>query len=96
MSEDKKQTTTQTPPRQETPGGERSAAPPREEFPEGWSPWREWDLPESVRDWEPEERESPRRSDQRRRSGTGFGWMPDACRPVEERGQRNQQDWEAI
>ena len=70
MSEDKKQTTTQTPPRQEAPGGERSAAPPREEFPEGWSPWREWDLPESVRDWEIEERESPRRSDQRRRSGT--------------------------
>ena len=32
---------------------------------------------------------------QRRRSGSGFGWVPDACRPVEERGQRNQQDWEA-
>lgn len=33
---------------------------------------------------------------QRRRSGTGFGWMPDSCRPVEEQGQRNQQDWEAV
>lgn len=33
---------------------------------------------------------------QRRRSGNGFGWMPDSCRPPEERGQRSQQDWEAI
>ena len=60
MSEDKKQSTTQAPPRQEAP------APGRDGFPEGWSPWREWDLPESVRDWEPEPRES-RRSAQRGR-----------------------------
>ena len=69
MSEDKKQTTTQAPPRRED--RERSAPPPREEFPEGWSPWREWDLPESVRDWEAEEREEPRRPAQRRRASTG-------------------------
>ena len=32
----------------------------------------------------------------RRTSGNGFGWVPDACRPPEEQGQRNQQEWEAI
>jgi len=31
----------------------------------------------------------------RMRSGNGFGWVPDACRPPEER-QRNQQEWEAV
>ena len=32
----------------------------------------------------------------RRRSGNGFGWVPDSCRSPEEQGQRNQGDWEAI
>lgn len=33
---------------------------------------------------------------QRRRSGIGSGWVPDSCRPSEEQGQRNQQEWETI
>ena len=40
----------QAPPRQDgKPKPE--AAGEREDFPEGWSPWREWDLPPSIRDW---------------------------------------------
>lgn len=31
----------------------------------------------------------------RRRSGSGFGWVPDSCRPEPERW-RSQQNWEAI
>ena len=31
----------------------------------------------------------------RRRSGNGFGWVPESCRPESERGQ-GQQNWEAI
>jgi len=45
MSEDMKKTTVSPP---------KSG---REDFPEGWSPWREWDLPPSIREWEPEERD---------------------------------------
>lgn len=33
---------------------------------------------------------------QRRRSGIGSSWVPDSCRPSEEQGQRNQQEWETI
>lgn len=33
---------------------------------------------------------------QRRRTGIGLAWTPDACRPPEEQGQRSQQDWEAV
>ena len=69
MSEDKKRSTTQAPPRQEEAGRQPESAPAREEFPEGWSPWRELDLPASIRDWEPEEREEGR-SAQRRRSAS--------------------------
>lgn len=32
----------------------------------------------------------------RRTSGNGFAWVPGSCRPIEEQGQRNQQDWEAV
>ena len=66
MSEDRKKTAAQAPPRQDgKPKPE--AAGEREDFPEGWSPWREWDLPPSIRDWEPEEggRERPERSERR-------------------------------
>ena len=67
MSEDTKRTTTQAPPRQsgvrEKP---QEPAGDREEFPQGWSPWREWDLPPSVRDWTPEDRGPERQSSQRR------------------------------
>ena len=70
MSEDKKQSTTKAPPRREDPESRADPSPRREDFPEGWSPWREWGLPESIRDWEPEEREpSERRSAQRARNG---------------------------
>lgn len=67
MSEDKKRFA--APPRESgTAEGGRASASRREEFPEGWSPWREWDLPPSVRDWEPEERDagSPERRASRR------------------------------
>ena len=58
MSEDKRRSTTQSPPRGDaTPGGKPESTGGREGFPEGWSPWREWDLPPSIRDWEPEERD---------------------------------------
>ena len=67
MSEDKKRSTTQAPPRREgPPGSRRETGGERESFPEGWSPWREWDLPPSVRDWEPEGRERPERRSSRR------------------------------
>ncbi len=62
MSEDRKKTA--TPPRQEK---KSEAAKEREDFSEGWSPWREWDLPPSIRDWEPEEGKPERRE---RRSGS--------------------------
>ena len=54
MSEDRKKTTVQAPPPQ---GGrpKPETAGEREDFPEGWSPWKDWDLPPSIRDWEPEE-----------------------------------------
>ena len=77
MSEDMKKTTTQTPPRRR--GGQAPEPSPKPEdgggqdaFPQGWSPWRDWepnlDLPPSIRDWEPEERE--RRPGRRRGSSS--------------------------
>ena len=63
MSEDTKKTSTQTPPRQDRRRDHSGAAQPasaaQEEFPQGWSPWRDWDLdlPPSIRDWEPEDRD---------------------------------------
>ena len=69
MSEDKKRSTTQAPPRRDgTAEGRREAAGGREDFPEGWSPWRDWDLPPSIRDWEPEERDPGDRGPGRRTS----------------------------
>nr|WP_325230086.1 peptidoglycan DD-metalloendopeptidase family protein [uncultured Oscillibacter sp.] len=59
MSQDRKKTTTQVPPRQES---KTETAGERESFPDGWSPWKDWDLPPSIRDWEPEgERRPPER-----------------------------------
>lgn len=63
MSENKKPSAAQAPPR-------RGTAAERDAFPEGWSPWREWDLPPSIRDWEPEER-SPRDREPQRRAPRG-------------------------
>lgn len=76
-------------------------------FQQKWCPNRQ-----EGREWTPEEQEQLNAENptivhyeptltvngkpQRRRSGSGFGWVPDSCRPIEERGQRNQQDWEAI
>lgn len=39
----------------------------QEDFPEGWSPWRDWEdsLPSTIRDWEPEAREPERRTPRR-------------------------------
>lgn len=39
----------------------------QEDFPEGWSPWRDWEdsLPSTIRDWEPEAREPERRTTRR-------------------------------
>ncbi|WP_295753477.1 peptidoglycan DD-metalloendopeptidase family protein [uncultured Oscillibacter sp.] len=66
MSEDRKKTT--APPR---PAVKQSApdAGAREDLPEGWSPWREWDLPPTIRDWEPEEPDQ--RRPERRRTARG-------------------------
>ena len=65
MSEDRKKTTVQAPPPQ---GGKPKpeAAGEREDFPDGWSPWKDWDLPPSIRDWEPEGRETKPREARRR------------------------------
>ena len=65
MSEDRKKTTVQAPPPQ---GGKPKpeAAGEREDFPDGWSPWKDWDLPPSIRDWEPEGRETKPRETRRR------------------------------
>ena len=67
MSEDRKKTTVQAPPPQ---GGrpKPETAGEREDFPEGWSPWKDWDLPPSIRDWEPEE--GARRPPERRRASS--------------------------
>ena len=65
MSEDRKKTTVQAPPPQ---GGKPKpeAAGEREDFPDGWSPWKDWDLPPSIRHWEPEGRETKHRHTRRR------------------------------
>lgn len=67
MSEDTKKSTTQTPPRRESVQAPESAGE-REEFPQGWSPWQEWDLPPSIRDWMPEERDPEDQRPERRPS----------------------------
>ena len=64
MSQDRKKTTTQVPPRQES---KTETAGERESFPDGWSPWKDWDLPPSIRDWEPE---GERRPPERRRASS--------------------------
>ncbi len=64
MSQDRKKTTTQVPPRQ---GDKTETAGERESFPDGWSPWKDWDLPPSIRDWEPE---GERRPPERRRASS--------------------------
>ena len=91
MSEDRKKTAAQAPPRQDgKPKPE--AAGEREDFPEGWSPWREWDLPPSIRDWEPEEggRERPERSDRRAaRSRNRRSAAPRKARPQERQENRS-------
>ena len=65
MSEDRKKISVQAPPPQ---GGKPKpeAAGEREDFPDGWSPWKDWDLPPSIRDWEPEGRETKPRETRRR------------------------------
>ncbi|WP_304965062.1 peptidoglycan DD-metalloendopeptidase family protein [uncultured Oscillibacter sp.] len=92
MSEDRKKTAAPAPPRQDgKPKPE--AAGEREDFPEGWSPWREWDLPPSIRDWEPEEggRERPERSDRRAaaRSRNRRSTAPRKARPQERQENRS-------
>lgn len=64
MSEDRKKSTVQAPPSQ---GGRPNpeAAGTQDIFPEGWSPWKDWDLPPSIRDWEPEGRDSKPRESRR-------------------------------
>lgn len=66
MSEDRKKTTVQTPPRRDGASKPESAEE-REPFPEGWSPWKDWDLPPSIRDWQPAPRDPEPR--ERRRAG---------------------------
>lgn len=63
MSEDSKKSTIQVPPRQD---GDTGGIPKQED----WSLWREWDLPLSIRDWTPEERD-PEDPPVRRRSQGG-------------------------
>lgn len=76
-------------------------------FLEKWRPWAEGDRPLTPEDQERRDAENPMNVDYdpavtvngrelRRRSGNGFGWVPDSCRSPEEQGQRNQGDWEAI
>lgn len=76
-------------------------------FLEKWRPWAEGDRPLTPEDQERRDAENPMTVDYdpavavngRKlggRSGNGFGWVPDACRPPEEQGQRNQGDWEAV
>lgn len=84
MSEDRKKTITQAPPLQ---GGREKpeAAGEREPFPEGWSPWKEWDLPPSIRDWEPERDRPERRSRSASRSRERRSAPPRKPRPPEQR-----------
>lgn len=86
MSEDRKKTTVQAPPPREGP----EAGGGRGDFPEGWSPWREWDLPPSIRNWEPEEGE--RRPPERRHSSASRGRerrAPRQARPPEQKESRS-------
>ena len=71
MSKHTKKTAPPSPPPrgQEQVRKPEAAAGVREDFPEGWSPWRDWELPPSIRDWTPEDRDPgeeppPRRSRQ--------------------------------
>ncbi len=86
MSEDRKKTTAQAPPRRES-AAKPEAAGEREGFPEGWSPWKEWDLPPSIRDWEPEEgkRERPERRRSPSHSRERRSAAPRKTRPPERR-----------
>ena len=91
MSEDRKKTA--APPRQDGRAKPESS-PGREDFPEGWSPWREWDLPPTIRGWEPEEgeRERPDRRERRRSPSSSSNRerrAPRKARPAEERESRS-------
>ncbi len=93
MSEDRKKTAAPAPPGQD--GKPKTAADGgREDFPEGWSPWRDWDLPPTIRDWEPEEgeRERPERRERRRTPSSPQNRerrAPRKTRPAEEREPRS-------
>ncbi len=85
MSEDRKKTTTQAPPRRED---KPAPAPEREGFPDGWSPWKDWDLPPSIRDWEPE---GERRPPERRRSASSHSRERRSASPRKSRPQERQE-----
>nr|WP_325205060.1 peptidoglycan DD-metalloendopeptidase family protein [uncultured Oscillibacter sp.] len=85
MSEDRKKTTTQAPPRRED---KPDPAPEREGFPDGWSPWKDWDLPPSIRDWEPE---GERRPPERRRSASSHSRERRSASPRKSRPQERQE-----
>lgn len=87
MSEDRKKTAAPAPPGQDGRAKPESGGG-REDFPEGWSPWREWDLPPSIRDWEPEEG-AERRERRRSPSPSRERRAPRKARPAEERESRS-------
>jgi len=76
-------------------------------FLEKWRPWWEGGRPLTPEEEERQNAENPMTVDfdaralangreLRRNSGSGFGWIPMACRPEEGQGPYNQQDWEAV
>lgn len=75
-------------------------------FQEKWRPYWEGSQQPTAEEQEQQDRENPMSMDYipkltvngkelRRKSGNGFGWTPDSCRPESERGE-SQQNWEAI
>ena len=92
MSEDRKKTTVQAPPVQgDRPNPEAAGA--RDGFSEGWSPWKDWDLPPSIRDWEPEGRDAkPREARSAPRSRERRSAPPRKPRPPERRETRSPRE----
>ncbi|MEY8386063.1 M23 family metallopeptidase [Oscillospiraceae bacterium 38-13] len=66
MSQNRKKTITQDPPPQSPAPKPEVSAGTGEDYPQGWSPWRDWDLPPSIRDWEPEDRDPKDQAPERR------------------------------
>ena len=78
---EKKTAASSPPPKEEARKQNREQRSPKPEtatlvqddFPDGWSPWRDWEqtLPPTVRDWTPEDRENQAAPRRRRTASKG-------------------------